>query len=806
MPSRELRKPDLSRREREIAALVADGLTNRQIAQRLYISERTVDGHLEHIREKLGVNNRAQVATWFAQHTSHEAVKATVLTNLPLPVTSFVGRSLEVAEIKQRLAISRLVTVTGAGGVGKTRVAIEAATEVAQGSELMTAPGLSYSTVCFVDLTPLTQNASVEAAVISALGGREEAGQAEIDTIAALLANRHSLLLLDNCEHLVQPCAILVSRLLRLAPQLRVLATSRESLRVAGEVVIDLAPMLGHDALELFNERAHLVEHSLVESADTPTITTVCERLDRIPLAIELAAAWAGLLPADEILARLDSSLSLLTRGSRSAPARHQTLRAAIDWSHGLLDAPQRTLFRRLSVFSGGFSLPAAEAVCADDDLDPDGILGCVAELASKSMLSASRGAGGEARYRMLETLREYAAEHLVSSGEQNPVRARHLEYFARLAEDGTEELHGRDQLLWLDRFEQERANFLAALDMSKRTAPELGLKMAGALYWFWRVRGPYSEGPEWLARLLAAAPHARNDVRALALEGAGRLAVHLSDWSVARESLLAALRIWRELDEPSHIARTLVAIAMLSETWLLTGRPGELRDPDPIAALKEAIEVGQRAGDHFAVANALGWLGPPTARADLNAGMHMLMESLRISREAGDEWMVALATVTMGHITYDAGDLAQALHCYSGALQLFRRLREPWGIAVSLAYSARCELASSRIDEAKTAATQSLLVPGAVPDPMALEVLSGVAAAGGDYERALTLHGAAAGIPTSEPRVTGELEAQPWMSDARKVFGEDQIKQTWQQGYEMTRPMAILYALVLDESDQPVA
>jgi tetratricopeptide (TPR) repeat protein len=420
-------------------------------------------------------------------------------------------------------------------------------------------------------------------------------------------------------------------------------------------------------------------------------------------------------------------------------------------------------------------------------------------------MLSASRGAGGEARYRMLETLREYAAEQLVSSGEEDPVRARHLECFARLAEDGTEKLHGRDQLLWLDRFEQERGNFLVALDLSRRTAPELGLKMAGALYWFWRVRGPYSEGPEWLARLLAAAPHAPNDVRAHALEGAGRLAVHLSDWSVARKSLLAALRIWRELDEPRHVARTLVAIAMLSETWLLTGRPGELREPDPIAALQEAIEVGRRAGDHFAVASALAWLGPPTARADLNAGMQMIIESLRISRDAGDEWMVALATVTMGHITYDAGDLAQALDCYSGALQLFRRLREPWGIAVSLAYSARCDLASSRIDEAKIAATQSLVVPGAVPDPMALEVLSGVAAAGGDYERALKLHGAAAGIPTSEPRVTGELEAQPWISDARKVLGEDRIQQTWQQGYVMSRPEALEYALAMDESEQPV-
>jgi hypothetical protein len=519
-----------------------------------------------------------------------------------------------------------------------------------------------------------------------------------------------------------------------------------------------------------------------------------------MPLAIELAAAWAGLLPADEILARLDRRLSLLTRGSRSAPARQQTLRAAIDWSHELLDESQRMLFRRLAVFSGGFSLPAAEAVCADDDLKPENVLGCVAELASKSLLSASRGASGEARYRMLEMVREYATEQLVSSGDETPLRARHLDYFSRLAEEGTEKLHGPEQLLWLDRLEQERANLLGALGWSERTSPERGLKMSGDLYWFWRVRGPYSEGPEWLARLLAAAPHAPPDVRAHALEGAGRLAVHMTDWNLASENLLAALRIWRELDESSHIARTLVAVAMLSETWLLAGKPSELREPDPIEALKEAIEVGRHAGDHFAVANALAWLGPPTARTDLAVGLQMVMESIAISRDAGDEWMVAVATVMMGHITHHAGDLTQAFDCYMLGLQLFRRLGEPWGVALSLAYSARCELASGRIEQARIAATQSLGVSGAVPDPMAFEVLSGVAAATGDYTRAIKLHGVATGIPTSEPRMTGELNAQPWIGDARKVMDDQQIERVWQQGNVLNRPEAVDYALVLNE------
>lgn len=801
MPRRELPRPDLSRREREIAALVADGLTNREIAQRLFISGRTVDGHLDHIREKLGVSNRAQVAAWFAQQAYPEAPTAPVLSNLPLPATSFVGRKRDVAEVRERLAASRLVTLTGAGGVGKTRVAVEAATELTQQfAEPASARGRTFSTVCFVDLTPLADNGSVEKAVIDALGGRDEVGQADIDTLAALLANRHSLVVLDNCEHVVQPCASLVARLLLLAPHVRVLATSREALRVAGEVVIDLGPMLGHDAVDLFNERARLVEHALVDATDARAVTAVCERLDCMPLAIELAAAWAGLLPADEILARLDRRLTLLTRGSRSAPERHRTMRAAIDWSHELLDASQRVLFRRLAVFSGGFSLPAAEAVCADDHLERENILGCVAELASKSLLSASRGADAQARYRMLEMVREYATDQLMSSGEENALRTRHLGYCVSLAEEGSEELHGREQLVWLDRLEQDRANLLAALEWSARTAPETGLKLAGELYWFWRVRGPYSQGPEWLARLLAAAPYAPPEVRAYALEGAGRLAVHMGDLNLASENLLDALRIWREYGELRHIARTLVAVAMLSETWLLTGKPSELREPDPIVALKEAIEVGRRAGDRFAVANALVWLGPPTARNDLHAGIQMVMESLAISRDAGDEWMEALATVTMGHITYDAGDLTRAFDCYTRGLQLFRRLGDPWGVALSLTYSARCELASGRIEQARSAASQSLVVPGAVPDPMAFEVLSGVAAATGDYHRALKLHGVATGIPTSEPRMTSELEAQPWIGDARKVVDDERIAQFWRQGNVLSRAEAVDYALILDE------
>jgi predicted ATPase/DNA-binding CsgD family transcriptional regulator len=790
-------RPKLSRRELEVAALVAQGLTNREIAARLFISERTADGHLEHIREKLGVGTRAQVAAWHVEHGY--AREPTTLSKLPVPATSFVGRSRDVAEVMQRLGTARLVTIRGAGGSGKTRLVLQVAMELIEQSNNRTGEQ-GYSTVCFVDLAPLAADASVEKAVFSALGGRDEAGQSAIETLAALMGHRRSLLLLDNCEHLVQQCAELVIKLLPLVPQLQLLATSREALRVAGEAVVDLGPMLDGDAVELFKERARLLAPALVDAADPQVLTSICEGLDNLPLAIELAASWVGLLPVEEIHARLDHRLSLLVRGSRSAAGRHQTLRAAIDWSHELLDPPQRKLFRRLSVFAGGFSLAAAEAVCAGAELERESILGRVADLASASLLSAGRGVNGEARYRMLEMVREYAAEHLMGSGEQDALRARHLGFYAGFAEAADEELHGREQLVWLDRLDQERGNLLTALDRSLRTDPQRGLKMAASLYWYWRIRGPFGEGPEWLTRLLESAPDAPLRVRAHGLEGAGRLAVHEANWTAARQYLRAAEHLWRELDEPAHLARTLVAIAMLNETWLLTGDSLDLRDPDPIPVLHEAIEVGRRAADHVSVGYALLWLAAPTGRADTHAGLEMVKESLDLSRKAGDEWMVAMSTLQMGHNTYAAGDWTRALDCYTQALQLYRGLKEPWGIAISLAFAARCELAAGRTDRARIAARESFLIPGALPQPVAFEVLAGVAAATGEYDRALRLHGAAAGIPTPDPRMTNELDAQAWISGARNVHDEMQIQRLWQQGLEMRLAEAAEYALELGQ------
>ncbi|HYM65734.1 MAG TPA: hypothetical protein VEW68_00430, partial [Patescibacteria group bacterium] len=441
----------------------------------------------------------------------------------------------------------------------------------------------------------------------------------------------------------------------------------------------------------------------------------------------------------------------------------------------------------------------AVEAVCAGVDLHPEDALTLVADLASASLLSVRRGVAGEARYWMLEMVREYAAEQLAAAGEQVDVRMRHLAYFAGFAAAASEKLHGRDQVVWLDRLEQDRGNLLAALDWSLDADPARGLEVAANLYWYWRMRGPFGEGLEWLEGLLQAAPDAAPAIRAHAHEGAGRLAVHQANWAAAREHLGVATRMWRELDDPLHLARTLVATAMINEDWLLTGDSRDLREPDPIPALHEAIALGRRASDHVSLSYALLWLAAPTGRTDLDAAYAMLAESLQISREAGDDWVVATGFLQTGHTASGAGDWVRALDSYRRTLHMFRTLKEPWGIAIALAFVARCELATGNIEAARESANESLLVPGALPQPVAFDVLAGVAAATEDLERALVLHGAAIGQPTADPRMTSDLDAQPWIARARKLMDEATLLSTWRRGQEMSRAEAIEFGLGRD-------
>jgi non-specific serine/threonine protein kinase len=422
--------------------------------------------------------------------------------NLPAQLTSFVGRSREIAEIRRLLPTTRLLTLTGAGGCGKTRVALQV------GAELLDdfADG-----VWVVDLGPLSEPNLITHTVAATLGLRGGPNRTLAEAIADYFRARQVLLLLDNCEHLIAECAQLVEPLLRVAPGLKVLATSREGLAVAGETVWRVPSMsvpspsesatpevlLQHEAVRLLLARANAVAPFTVTDADAATLAEICRRLDGIPLAIELAAARLSVLSLDQINVRLKDRFRLLTGGSRTAVARQRTLEATIDWSYDLLSESERTLLCRLSVFPGGWTLEAAEEVCAGNGLDKESILDLLSNLVDKSLVNVEDDAGGERRYRCLETVRQYGRERLVRSCDAERVRNRHLDFFLALAKRAEPQLTRENQALWLNRLQSDYGNLRSALEWGLE-APgrgNTGLELASALGWFWIRRGYLAEG-----------------------------------------------------------------------------------------------------------------------------------------------------------------------------------------------------------------------------------------------------------------------------------------------------------------------
>ncbi len=432
--------------------------------------------------------------------------------NLPLQLTSFIGREREVAEVQRLLAETRLLTLTGSGGAGKTRLALQAAAGLLSEFE---------DGVWWVELASLTDPVLVPQAIGSALGLRDEAKRPLLDQLGDHLCGKRMLLVLDNCEHLITACATCVDVLLHAAPDLHILVTSREPLAIAGETTYrvpslnvpdrehlpPLAELAQFEAVRLMVERGAVVLPGFaVTDVNGTAIADICQRLDGIPLAIELAAARIKTLPVEELRARLGDRLRVLTGGSRIALPRHRTLRATLDWSYGLLAEPERILLRRLAVFAGGWTLEAAEVVCGGDGLPEAGVLDHLAGLVDKSLVTLELpDAAG--RYRMLETVRQYATERLVESGETDRLRQTHAKFFLELAEEAEPKLFGPEQDAWFARLEAEHSNLRAALEWLDALEEAMqGLRLAGALWRFWEVRGHLAEGRSWLSEMLRRA------------------------------------------------------------------------------------------------------------------------------------------------------------------------------------------------------------------------------------------------------------------------------------------------------------
>jgi len=621
--------------------------------------------------------------------------------NLPVQVTSFVGRKKELAEVRELLVHSRLVTITGSGGCGKTRLVLQFA------EELVTC-GDYPDGVWFAELAALADPTLVPESVATPLGVKEQPGELLRDSLIRHLETKTTLLIIDNCEHLLSACAELVDALLHGCPNLRIITSSREGLAIAGEATyrvpsLPVPPVpsmdsplsgvdvLGYEAVKLLAERAAAAMPSFSVADDNAhAVARICQRLDGIPLAIELAAARAGALSVDEIAKRLDDSFRLLTGGSRTALPRQRTLRATIDWSYSLLSEEEQILLRRFSVFSGGWHLEAAEKVCSDEPelettsastLDQRQILDLMTSLVDKSLVVFEETVDGGGRYRLLETVRQYAQEEHSSAGEGQAVRDRHVDFFLALAELAEPELRGADQAAWLQRLETEHENLLAALewcDVADGGAVK-ALRLSGALWRLWYIHGHLHLGLRALSDALgrdgATEPTA---VRAKTLNAAGILAERQSDYTAAKTLLEESLAIRRDLKDQRGIAQSLNNLGTVLD---------EQRDHGAASALyQEAVKINRELGNRTAEANNLNNLGHIALQlCDHVAARRLLEESLAIHCELGDQHGTAIALNNLGQVAHHQGDGSTAQARYQESLATRYDLGDKYGIAESL-------------------------------------------------------------------------------------------------------------------------
>jgi len=690
--------------------------------------------------------------------------------NLPVQLTSFIGREKEMAEVKRLLGTTHLLTLTGTGGTGKTRLSMQVAADM-----LDQFP----DGVWLIELATIDDASQVAAAIAAPLRVRDEPGQQMLLTLTNYLRAKRLMIILDNCEHLVAECARIAETLLRACPGLQILASSREPLGIAGErtwPVPSLSIPEGwreeirgahaaekltqYESVRLFIDRATAVRPNFkVTNENAPYVAEICWRLDGIPLAIELAAARIRVLSIDQIAGRLNDQFRLLTGGSRTALPRQQTLRALIDWSFDLLSEQERILLRRLSAFAGGRTLDAVEAVCSDDKLQDFEVIDVLTSLVDKSLVTVEKNRGAEPRYTLLESVWNYGREKLAAAGESDALRTRHLEYFLKIALEAQPNLLGPQQFIWLERLQPDFYNFRYALDSSLEVdgiAP-IGLKLAAALGRFWEIRSLLVEGRELLASILAHPANAEPTAdRAAALHLAGRLA-WLGDKIEEGEAYTAeGLAIFRKLGDERGIAAGCVDTA-----FYLFDR----KEFDQARALTaEAESIAERLNDKRLLAGVRRVQGTDaTIKKQYEESLALHEEALAIYKELGDTWFCGIVQWAAGVTAAYLDDFEKARASFEACLQSAWALGNRWAVAYPL------------------------------------EAFAALAVAQGQYERGARLLGAAEAL-RSEFGISTETTDHPTIRQifarAAGEFIKPELVAARKEGRGLTAAEAVAFAL----------